>query len=453
MTTRFRSIGNLPGQMKIAIAHAVAMFAALMPVLAIAQVNYTFDSNNQNWRQLPLPQAATFNAAGGNPGGYIHSGLPTPGNGAALVSPQSLAGNQSGWYGGLLSFDAKTNQNPSNAGSATGRMTLKFDYSAPSPNTLTYNIPTTPSLDPWTHFAVPILASKLVGVGGGQTVFVRDFVLQNLTALELQHQGSNGFLDDLSLDNVRVQLGSRVDPPVSGPGSSPSEPVLPSGNVGGGFAFSGGNGSYFDPPAADGYEYKMTAGELFTYILDFPAGFAQPFEVFAGGATLGTFAPGQDVDFTSFPGGGVNSFSIRGISPLVDAGSPLAFPLRLGFNAATADFVMTPLKNSHQIGDYDGDGVVGPGDFGLWNTSFGSTSELAADGNGNGVVDAADYSIWRDRVGLGTIPIGSGGGIPEPTTATMAVIAGLTAFVGCARRRRPFMQVLCAAAHTPRRHF
>ncbi len=51
-------------------------------------------------------------------------------------------------------------------------------------------------------------------------------------------------------------------------------------------------------------------------------------------------------------------------------------------------------------GDYDGDGIVGPGDYNVWRNSFGSTTELAADGNGNGTIDAADYTIWQQNNGL-----------------------------------------------------
>ena len=50
-------------------------------------------------------------------------------------------------------------------------------------------------------------------------------------------------------------------------------------------------------------------------------------------------------------------------------------------------------------GDYDGSGGVGPEDYDLWKSTYGSTSgDMRADGNEDGVVDAADYTFWRDRV-------------------------------------------------------
>jgi hypothetical protein len=51
-----------------------------------------------------------------------------------------------------------------------------------------------------------------------------------------------------------------------------------------------------------------------------------------------------------FPDGGVASFMITGISPLLNAGDPnfaSAFPTFLDFNIATASFSMTPLSNTN----------------------------------------------------------------------------------------------------------
>ncbi|TWT94017.1 Glycosyl hydrolase catalytic core [Botrimarina colliarenosi] len=52
-------------------------------------------------------------------------------------------------------------------------------------------------------------------------------------------------------------------------------------------------------------------------------------------------------------------------------------------------------------GDYDRNRVVDTADHVVWAASYGSTTELDADGNQDGVVDAADYSIWRDNLGAG----------------------------------------------------
>jgi hypothetical protein len=68
-------------------------------------------------------------------------------------------------------------------------------------------------------------------------------------------------------------------------------------------------------------------------------------------------------------------------------------------------------------GDYDRDGQVAPADYGVWRSSFGSNTVLAADGNGNGVIDAADYVVWRKQ--FATAPgffAVSPQIIPEPST-------------------------------------
>jgi hypothetical protein len=89
-------------------------------------------------------------------------------------------------------------------------------------------------------------------------------------------------------------------------------------------------------------------------------------------------------------------------------------------------------------GDYNHNGIVDAADYTVWRDTFGSTSDLSADGDGSRVVDAADYDVWSYN--FGTI-IGSGSAsrgssdVPEPSTIAMTLVA--LGFVLCRPGARP----------------
>ena len=78
------------------------------------------------------------------------------------------------------------------------------------------------------------------------------------------------------------------------------------------------------------------------------------------------------------------------------------------------------------LGDYDADGDVDQGDYGIWLLEFGSETILAgsgADGNFDGVIDAADYTVWRDAFIAAT----NSRSVPEPATLSLMGIAAAIA--------------------------
>lgn len=83
-------------------------------------------------------------------------------------------------------------------------------------------------------------------------------------------------------------------------------------------------------------------------------------------------------------------------------------------------------------GDYTGKGIVDVADYNYWRSTFGSRTQLAADGNNNGIIDAGDYTIWRDHysggAGIGAVAA------PEPTAG--AYLGGAAAWLLTAGRNR-----------------
>ena len=94
-----------------------------------------------------------------------------------------------------------------------------------------------------------------------------------------------------------------------------------------------------DPPVTNAFDFSCPDGK-FTSINDFPTGFASPFTVSSGGVVLGSFTPGQSVQF---PNGGVHEFRISGISPDVDGDNPYAFPINLSLDSVGVVFTMRPI--------------------------------------------------------------------------------------------------------------
>ncbi|WP_368007559.1 hypothetical protein [Laspinema palackyanum] len=179
------------------------------------------------------------------------------------------------------------------------------------------------------------------------------------------------------------------------PGSSENNPVLPGGMEDGAFSFVGVvTGAWVDPPVAEGFRYTMNSDSLFTEIQDFPTGFPNPFTVSVNGQELGEFGPGDSVDFTQFPGGGVKEFTITGLTPLVDPENPIAFPLKVGFNTETADFTMGAILDPEAVAFYE-ENPVGPQPF---------TFNILSDGGQMEVVPASTSEVLRenaDRVAQG----------------------------------------------------
>ncbi len=84
-------------------------------------------------------------------------------------------------------------------------------------------------------------------------------------------------------------------------------------------------------------------------------------------------------------------------------------------------------------GDFDGDKDIDADDLPIWKGAVGISADGDADGDGDS--DGADFLLWQSSQSVTTVAIAAAGGVPEPATATMAVL-GLMLAAARGRGRR-----------------
>jgi hypothetical protein len=107
--------------------------------------------------------------------------------------------------------------------------------------------------------------------------------------------------------------------------------------------------------------------------------------------------------------------------------SVLTIPVNIDYSIPLPRFSVTLFANftgqivgqRGTLGDYNGDNTVGPEDFFVWQSTYCSTTDLAADGNLDGIVGTEDYVVWRNQLDQ-TIPGGGAASlVPEPETIVL----------------------------------
>jgi glucose/arabinose dehydrogenase len=83
-------------------------------------------------------------------------------------------------------------------------------------------------------------------------------------------------------------------------------------------------------------------------------------------------------------------------------------------------------------GDYNDNGIVDAADYTIWRDSFGSTSDLRADGDGDQLIDDDDYAVWKWTFGnLANAGAATAlSAVPEPASVWLLV-------AGCLGSLRP----------------
>ena len=209
-----------------------------------------------------------------------------------------------------------------------------------------------------------------------------------------------------------------------------------------------------DPPVLNEYGISNLRGTLAYAKVGPPTG-QEPTPETINSATSGWFfnlddnssnLNNQNGGFTVFGrvvGNGMNVVDDIADLSIVNAGSPFDnLPIvDLAAVQARGSVIKSDLVFVHSItvlnlpaGDYDFNGTVNAADYNVWKSSFGSTTNAAADGNGDGVVNAADFTVWRDTFGQSS---GAGAvgvdavSVPEPGSAILASLIGT--FWWCSR--------------------
>jgi Laminin B (Domain IV) len=186
-----------------------------------AELSSSFDSGDEGWRVAQNNESdpgalepPTFNATGGNPGGYVSvtDSLvdPSPqepeGRYWYLASPESWAGDRGGFYGGSLSFDARyEGPNPDYP-----PVVVLFD--SDGNGLYYYDAGASPPGATWQRFEVPLRESSAWSYQGGavtQAQFIS--VLSDLSTVAIDGDLAQDHVGEVtSFDNVVLAGPVRV---------------------------------------------------------------------------------------------------------------------------------------------------------------------------------------------------------------------------------------------------
>jgi hypothetical protein len=189
------------------VAPSVLFFVLANPVHATVISSSTFDTDSEGWSvadwdgnltHIVGTYPVTYNASGGNPGGYISSTDPSSNN-FLFAAPAKFLGNQTAAYGGSLQLDTFDQNQPTVSSFLVLLTGAGLRLASPVVN---------PPDTSWTSYTVSLTPSGwgIIGSGVQPTVTQMQTVLGSLDGLYIQ--GDWHFGSDFSgLDNVILNAG------------------------------------------------------------------------------------------------------------------------------------------------------------------------------------------------------------------------------------------------------
>jgi len=199
---------------------ALLFYFLLAVFLAKAQVMSDFSTNDEGWKAFDYnagsSSSVTYNASGGNPGGYVSFATSNGNANIYFTAPSKFNGNRSFSYNQTLTFDLKQ--------SIAGTDVTNADVilsNASDGITLSYHLPSNPGTAAFTSYSV-LLSETFTGwhfgglAGAAPTQTQMKIALSNITTLQirLKYITGNTFSVTGSLDNVVLNTKTLVAPPI-----------------------------------------------------------------------------------------------------------------------------------------------------------------------------------------------------------------------------------------------
>ncbi len=148
------------------------------------------------------------------------------------------------------------------------------------------------------------------------------------------------------------------------------------------------------------------------------------FQIMFEGMTF-TLHADEEFQFTNYVPSGVQKFYLTGFDPAEGLDRTVAAPFQYAVRFAEEGYTQL-IHGAIAPGNYDLINGVDAADYTIWRSTFGSTTDLRADGNQDGIVDAADYVVWRNwqAITAGELSVSSTlARVPEPSTLRLLLVS------------------------------